>query len=73
MNKKKFVVLFGSKENIYHEIKNWDRYTYCGLNPILEEDYPKRHDTFFHKPPKNHRFCKNCEKARANLIREIKS
>jgi len=60
---KEYVVLYGTKENVYHELNIWEDATYCGIIPLYEEDCLSKHDIFFYdKRPKNHRLCKNCQR-----------
>ena len=74
---KRFVVMFGSKKKIYHEIvedTNFAIHNYPGYftqcNRIVNDKAPGWVDRFYSYRPKNHRKCKVCSKMNKERLNE---
>jgi len=65
---KKFLVCFGSKNKIYHNVVGNEE-TLCGIPQLLCEGSFERNDTFYCYPPKGYKLCKNCRRAK-NKVKE---
>ena len=68
---KRFVVMFGSKEKIYHEVRentNFETHNFSGCltccNRVVTEMGQELVDRFYSYRPKNHRMCKVCTRVK---------